>query len=119
MKQLEIWFSNNDLIINIAKTVAMSFHLCHSKPTYKPHILLQNKDIEYKSEVKFLGLCITENLNWRAHICYLCDNLSKNFFVIESVKTVSVAMWFGTFILHAFMRDLDTGLYFVGARKKA
>jgi hypothetical protein len=38
MKQLEIWFSNNDLIINIIKTVAMSFHLCHSKPTYKPCI---------------------------------------------------------------------------------
>jgi len=43
MKQLEIWFSNNDLIINISKTVAMPFHLGHLKPTYKPHILLQNK----------------------------------------------------------------------------
>ena len=31
MKQLEIWFLNN--IINSSKTVAMSFHLCHSKPT--------------------------------------------------------------------------------------
>jgi hypothetical protein len=56
MKQLEIWFSNNDLIINITKTVAMSFHLCHSKPTYKPHILLQNKDIEYKTEIKIFRL---------------------------------------------------------------
>jgi hypothetical protein len=51
MKQLETWFFNNDLIINITKTEAMSFHLCHSKPTYKPHILLHNKNIEYKSEV--------------------------------------------------------------------
>jgi len=31
MKQLEIWFLKNDLIINTTKTVAMSFHLCHSK----------------------------------------------------------------------------------------
>jgi len=68
MKQLEIWFLKNDLIINVTKTVALSFHLCHSKLTYKPHILLQNKEIEYKSEVKFLGLCITENLSWRAHV---------------------------------------------------
>ena len=92
MKQLQIWFSDVDLIINIAKTVAMSFHLCHSKPTYKPHILLQNKDIEYKSEVKFLGLCITENLNWQAHIRYLCDNLSKNFFIIKYVKRGSASL---------------------------
>jgi len=61
MKQLETWFLKNDLIINITKTVAMSFHRCRSKLTYKPRILLQNKEIEYKSEVKFLGLCITEN----------------------------------------------------------
>ena len=88
MKQLETWFLNNDLIINITKTKAMSFHLCNSKPTYKPHILLHNKDIEYKSEVKFLGLCITENLNWQPHICYLCNNLRKSFFVIKSVKNI-------------------------------
>jgi retron-type reverse transcriptase len=30
MKQLEIWFLKNDLIINTTITVAMSFHLCHS-----------------------------------------------------------------------------------------
>jgi len=49
MKQLEIWFIKNDLIINIIRTAAMSFHLCRSKLTYKPRILLQNKEIEYKT----------------------------------------------------------------------
>ena len=86
VKQLEIWFLYNDLLINSSKTVDMSFHLCHSIPTYKPQILLQNNGIEYKNEVKFLGLYITGNLNWRAHICYLCNNLSKYVFVIKSVK---------------------------------
>jgi hypothetical protein len=87
MKQLEIWFSNNDLIINITQTVAMLFHLCNSKPTYKPRILLQNKNIEYKTEIKFLGLCITENLSWWAHICYLCDSLSIFFKLLNLLKT--------------------------------
>ena len=86
VKQLEIWFLYNDLLINSSKTVDMSFHFCHSIPTYKPHILLQNNGIEYKSVVKFLGLIITGNLNWRAHICYVCNNLSKYVFVIKSVK---------------------------------
>jgi len=40
MKQLEIWFLENDLIISTTKTVAMSFHLCRSKPPFKSHILL-------------------------------------------------------------------------------
>ena len=32
IKQMEIWFLKNDLIINTTKTVAMSLHLCFSKP---------------------------------------------------------------------------------------
>jgi len=86
VKQLEIWFLYNDLLMNSSKTVDMSFQLCHSIPTYKPHILLQNNGIEYKSVVKFLVLYITGNLNWWAHICYLSNNLSKYVFVIKSVK---------------------------------
>ena len=46
VKQLENWFLNNDLIINCSKTVDMSFHLCHTIPNYKPHILLQTNGIE-------------------------------------------------------------------------
>jgi hypothetical protein len=45
MKQLENWFLKNDLIINTTKTAAMSFHLCRSKLPFKPHILLQNIEI--------------------------------------------------------------------------
>ena len=86
MKQLKIWFPKNDLIINTTKTVAMSFHLCCSKPPFKPRILLRNKEINYMPEVKFLGMCITENLSSQAHICSLCHRLSKTFFIIKSVK---------------------------------
>jgi hypothetical protein len=46
----------------------MSFHLCQSKPPYKLSILLQNTETTYMSEVKFLGMHITENLSWQAHI---------------------------------------------------
>jgi hypothetical protein len=42
----------------------MWFHLCQSKPPYKLHILLQNPDIAYMSQVKFLGVYIMENLSW-------------------------------------------------------
>ena len=37
IKQLEVWFLKNDLIVNTTKTVAMSFHLCQSKPPYKKY----------------------------------------------------------------------------------
>ena len=63
VKQLEIWFLYNDLLMNSSKTVDMSFQLCHSIPTYKPHILLQNNGIEYKSVVKFLVLTFSRRMH--------------------------------------------------------
>jgi hypothetical protein len=64
MKQLEAWFLNNDHVVNTTKRVAMSFHLRQSKPPYKLNILLQNIEITYMYEVKFIGMYITENLSW-------------------------------------------------------
>ena len=95
MKQLEGWFFQNDLIINTTKTVAMSFHLCRSKPPFKPSILLRNQEIDYMPEVKFLGMCITENLSWQAHICSLYHSLSKTLFIIKAVKNIlsSHVLW--------------------------
>ena len=65
-------------------------------------------------EVKFLGMHITENLSWHAHICCLCHSLSKTFSIIKSVKSTQVTMCFGTFTSPTFIRDLGRALYFVG-----
>jgi len=86
MKRLEKWFLKNDLFINTTKSAAMSFHLCRSKPPLKPRILLRNTEVKDMPVVKFLGMRITENLSWHAHICCLCHSLSKPYFIIKSVK---------------------------------
>ena len=90
LKQLEVWFLNNDLIVNSTKTVTMLFHLCQLKPLYKPHtrILLLNTEIAYMSDVKFLGMYIMETLSWQAHICTLCHSLSKIYFIIKPLKNI-------------------------------
>ena len=46
-------------------------------------------------EVKFLEMCITENLSWQAQICSLFHRLSKTFFIINSVKNIlsSHVLW--------------------------
>jgi hypothetical protein len=112
MKQLEIWFPKNDLIINTTKTAAMSFHLCCSKPPFKLCILLRNKEIDYMPEVKFLGMCITENLTSQAHICSLCHRLSKFFLLLNLLKILYTAMCFGKFISPILIYDSGMVLYF-------
>jgi hypothetical protein len=110
MKQLEAWFLDNNLIVNTTKTVAMLFHLCQSKPPYKPNILLQNIEIIYMSEVKLLGMYITENLSWRAHIRSLCHILSKPYYIIKLLQnTLGTNMLWYTYYAH-FQSRLRYGI---------
>jgi hypothetical protein len=81
MRQLELWLSNNDLIVHIDKTCAISFHPYQKNHPTKPHITFRDNAIAYSSELKFLGLCITETLTWHAQIHSLCrpTSLSRSY----------------------------------------
>jgi hypothetical protein len=88
MKQLQIWFSTNYLILNNKKTRVMLFsthqcqHPCRCSITYK------DMEVRYSSKVKFAGLIITENLNWKIHIQSLCTSLSKVYYIIKYLREV-------------------------------
>jgi hypothetical protein len=62
MREVETWFQKNNFIINTEKTIAMSFHSKQMRLPLRPKVILKNLEIVYKSELRFLGLCITENL---------------------------------------------------------
>jgi hypothetical protein len=63
MKQLEVLFNNNELILNIEKSKVMSFYSRHCRRYFSPRIIYNNMEITYSSVLKFLGLTITNNLN--------------------------------------------------------
>ena len=64
MQQLEIWFCNCDLTVHIDKTYAVPFHSHHNTYPSRHHIIFNNNEIAYSSELKFSGLFITQNLAW-------------------------------------------------------
>jgi hypothetical protein len=45
-------------------------------------------DIVDKSEPKFLGTHIIENLKWKAHVCSLSLKMSKVSYLIKSPKEI-------------------------------
>jgi hypothetical protein len=87
MKKFEYWFQKSNLMINIEKTVAMSYHTKQSRFPMRPKITYRNTDVTYKSDTKFLGIHITENLKWTTHICIL-RQLSKVCYIIKSVQGI-------------------------------
>ena len=88
MKKLEYWFQKNNLMLNIRKTVAISYHTKQSKFPMRPKITYRNTDVAYKSDKKFIGIHITENLKWPTHICILKLQLSKVCYIIKLVQGI-------------------------------
>jgi hypothetical protein len=67
MNCLESWFNQNEILLNVRKSCALSFHPRQRKRVSKPSIVYNYVNIPYKSDVKFLGIQITENLRWNTH----------------------------------------------------
>jgi hypothetical protein len=66
----------------------MSFHFRKSRCDYRPQIYYNSNTILYSDKVKFVGLDITGNLNWKNHIQVVCAKLSKTIFIIKVLKGV-------------------------------
>ena len=55
----------------------------------EPKISIENRDIERVYKTKFLGVVIDSKLNWRYHIDYISNRISKNSGIIVKVKKTS------------------------------
>ena len=75
------WFTSNKLSLNAKKTKYSFFH----KPSKNHDIALMltkltisNNVIERQEFIKFLGVLLDENLNWKEHIKYTENKTPKN-----------------------------------------
>jgi hypothetical protein len=55
MNELQTWFTLNNLVVNVEKTLAMSFHTTHNKKPVLPHVIFEGRDIPYNTEKKNSG----------------------------------------------------------------
>jgi hypothetical protein len=56
MNHLGSWFNKNELIFNIRKSCALSFHPRQRLRVCEPSIVYNDLEIPYKSDVKFLSI---------------------------------------------------------------
>ena len=98
---------------------AISFHPHQNNHPTRPRITFKNNEIAYSSELKFLGLFITETLAWHAQIHSLCASLSKSYYMIKSLRNVtSTQMIWSTYFAY-FQSRLRYGIMFWGGDWKS
>ena len=83
------WFHANKLSLNLNKT---NFIFFQPKGTKKDNINVSLKvndsTISRVDVVKFLGVYIDQNLTFDKHAKYVCSKLSKNLYMMRSVKNI-------------------------------
>jgi hypothetical protein len=112
MQQLSSWFYSNKLVINTDKSTAVSFHASQNKSNLKPQIVFQDVDIRYKNERKFLGLYLTENVKWDVQIKHVSNILNRNYYEIQSLKTVTTINTLRSIYFANFHSHLRYGILF-------
>jgi hypothetical protein len=86
MKELEIWFQKNNLTINTKKTSVMSFHSRQLRDPLRPQIVFKNTEILYQSDLRFLGIYMTETLKWCANAQVLKAKLCRVVYMVKILK---------------------------------
>ena len=83
LEAMNQWFRANKLCLNVNKTKYIVFRPTASHiPTENASIQINNQPVERigntinNKSFKFLGIHMDENINWKAHINYICTNLS-------------------------------------------
>lgn len=81
----------NHLIANQEKTTHLHFHH-HWKPVNASALIrMDNKSIRRQDQVNFLGVTITDTLNWEPHIINISSKLAVACFMIARTKKIAGA----------------------------
>ena len=78
------WLLANRLIINLRKTHTMLF--TNKKVERNIIIKANNTVLEQKSECKFLGIMVDDDINWKSHLNYISSKISKTIALLRFLK---------------------------------
>jgi hypothetical protein len=87
LKKLSVWFQTNNLSLNLKKTNYILFGK-KSKVKFSGKLFINDQEIERQKSVKFLGVQIDENLDWKSHIVYVVSKISKSIGILYRVRNV-------------------------------
>jgi hypothetical protein len=85
LKKCKEYFNANNLVMNDSKTTVVQF-MNKNNSKKLSHIKLKDAVLDVCDHVKFLGLFIDSNLNWKHHVDTLCKKLSSALFALRVLK---------------------------------
>jgi len=75
-----------------------------------PHVIFEGRDIPYRTDTKFLGIYINENMKYNNQIKHLSSKLNTSYYMISSLKSVTSPYVLRTTYYACFQVHLRYGL---------
>lgn len=82
------WLTSINLNMNIDKTKMLQFRN-YKKKRYNLNINVKNSKLEEVNSLKFLGVIIDTNLNWKSHIEYINKRISSYCYALSILKNLT------------------------------
>jgi hypothetical protein len=83
------WFTTNELALNLDRTNVIQF-ITNNSPQYTLNIVYDDKLTEQFVNIKFLGLQISNHLNWKNHIGQMIPKLNTACYAVRSMFHISI-----------------------------
>ena len=80
------WLCVNKLSLNIDKSNFVIFHPSQKKVQYPINLIINYKILEEKKYVKYLGIIMDCNLNWKQHIHELSKKVSRSIGILSKLR---------------------------------
>ena len=92
--KLQSWFSANKLLLNPSKTNLLLFATKQKQQhfTLLDHhqVFVDSCSIKLKTEVKFLGLYLDENLNFKSHLNQIAVKITKGLYALRRASKILI-----------------------------
>ena len=88
LKNTYDWLVANQLSLSWEKTNFIIFHSPKKKIDNVTDLKVYENSIKRVKSVKYLGMCIDEELKWDEHVNNLCSTLSRNFSMFYSIRSL-------------------------------
>uniref|UniRef100_A0A1Y1MDM8 Reverse transcriptase domain-containing protein n=1 Tax=Photinus pyralis TaxID=7054 RepID=A0A1Y1MDM8_PHOPY len=82
------WCDSNQLKLNETKTGVVSFCNSRNNQAGRPNIIMNGKLLRITSGERFLGVTVSDNLNWSSHIDQICSKLRSACYAIICLRPV-------------------------------
>ncbi len=81
------WSDRNGMQLNVDKTKEMIVSFSRKHPSEGiPPLTIGGAEIERITSAKVLGVVVSSNLSWQAHIDYICPNASRRLYFLSMLR---------------------------------